>query len=122
MDEKREPPTKAPEILDGQATSKSDIEWRRFELDKERLNLEIRKERTAKLQIGLPIALAFVAIMAGSMTEYFRFNLQRQDINGRVELFKKLTEHKTDAEEIKRTYKEIFPRDATRMERHDDMP
>ena len=123
-----------------------DIERERLELDRQRLNLDVEshetsknldserivleksKERTAKLQIGLPVLVTILALAFSAFNEYRRSaeaqNLQRMQYElqynqavssyneGRLELFKRMTEHTTDVGEVKKTYAEIFPNDS----------
>ena len=128
-----------------------DLERERFELDKQRLRLETEshetsrkqeaerlileksKERTAKLQISLPILVSILALAFSSIGEYRRSaeaqNLQRlqyelqynQAVSSynqtRIELFKRLTERTTDSAEVKKTFAEVFPNDYKELEK-----
>src|SRR3982074_228861 len=90
------------------AERKSDIERERLELDKQRLNLDVErvileksKERTAKLQAILPILVSIVAIAFSGWGEYRRSALQYNQAvssynEGRLELFRRMTEHTVD--------------------------
>jgi len=125
MDDTKQPPENPLDIASGTARE-SDIEWQKLELDKERLRLEIRKERTAKLQLILPIVVSLVAITFGAFSEYVRsrqaerlqeaqYFLRRMELerkDGRLELFKKLTEPGINKEAVLATYAEMFPQDA----------
>ncbi len=93
---------------------KTDVERERFELDEQRLNLDIErialeklKERTAKLQVSLPILVSIVAIAFSGWSEYRRsviqYNQGASSYNqGRLELFKRMTERTADSGEMKK--------------------
>ena len=118
---------------------KIDIERERLELDKQRLKLDVEahesskkldaerivleksKERTAKLQIVLPILISVFAIGLSIWTATLQYRLQYiQAVSSynetRLELFKRLTEHTTDSGEVKKTYAQIFPNDSKILE------
>jgi hypothetical protein len=102
----------------------SDIEWQRLELEKarlkldtERVALEKAKDRTTKLQIGLPLLVSILALAFTAFNErqrsWLEFNKAASSYNeGRYELFRRRTEHKTDPTEIMSIYAEIFPNDS----------
>jgi hypothetical protein len=133
-----------------QEPRESDIEREKLELDKQRLKLEIEahetakkldferitleksKERTAKLQIGLPILVSILALFFNTFNEYrrseearWRQELQQLEMrlqaeqnfkDQRLELFKKMAQDVTDATELKKLYSELFPQDAKELD------
>jgi hypothetical protein len=113
---------------------KIDIELERLELDKQRLKLDVEsqetskrldaaridleksKERTAKLQILLPLLVSVFAIGLSVWTAWLQYKLQYNSAvssynQTRLELFKKMTERTIDSTELKTIYAEIFPND-----------
>ena len=109
-----------------------DIERERLELDKRRLRLDIEaheasktldterialeksRERTAKLQMVLPLLISVFAIGLGIWTAILQYRLQyAQTVSSynqtRLELFKRLSELTNDSAEVKKAYAEIFP-------------
>lgn len=100
----------------------SDIESRklrsdRLELAKERVALAKAKDRTTKLQIGLPMLVSILALAFTAFNErqrsWLEFNKAASSYNeGRYELFRKMAANTSDPNEIKRIYAEIFPNDS----------
>ena len=104
------------------------IERAKLELDKQRLALEKSMQRTAWLQTVVPVLFSLVAIGISSWSEYRRFQetqvLQKMQYDlqynqavssynqGRIELFKELTEHAKSADDVRKVYGEIFVRDS----------
>ena len=90
-------------------------------LDTERIALEKSRERTAKLQMVLPLLVSVFAISLGIWTATLQYRLQyAQTVSSynqtRLELFKRLSELTNDSAEVKKAYAEIFPNDSRLLE------
>jgi hypothetical protein len=97
-------------------------------LNTESIALDKSKEWTTKLQIGLPVFLSILALAFSFISEDRRtkvaqalqqrqfeeqYNLMVNSYKeGRLELFRRMSEHVTDGAEIKKIYADIFPRDS----------
>ena len=112
------------------------IQRERLELDKKRFDFDVEhlrsteksKERTTKWQMVLPFLFSLVVIVINALIESYRSaqagNLQKMQYElqynqavssynaGRIELFRKMTQGATSADEIMKVYKEVFPRDS----------
>lgn len=93
-----------------------ELERERLKLDSDRVALEKAKERTAKLQLALPILISILALGFNALSERQRSQLEYYRVvssydDGRLELFKRMTEHQADKNEIMKSYAEIFARD-----------
>jgi hypothetical protein len=110
------------------------FEREKLELEKQRLQLDIRKERTSRIQIALPVVVSVIAILASSYGQYqqsrnslylqaAQLDLQyrqldqerKKRLEARLELFKKLTVGVSDLQSVKGIYTELFPEDAKFM-------
>ena len=89
----------------------------RLELAKMKVAVAKAKDRTAKLQISLPILVSILALTLSALNErqrsWIEFNRAASSYNeGRYELFRKMTASTSDPNEIRRIYAEIFPNDS----------
>jgi len=87
--------------------SELDIERQKLELDRARLDLEIKRDRTTKLAITLPLGISVIAILLAPVFQAYN-SRQTTQYQMRIELFKKLTEHEADQQTIIRTFDELF--------------
>ena len=61
----------------------------------------------------LPLVLSVIAIVITGIGEYRRSVEAKSTYNqGRIELFRQMTQHGVSGDQIKQIYKEIFPRDS----------
>lgn len=90
-------------------------------LDSERILLEKSKERTARLQLVLPLLISVFAIGLGIWTATLQYRLQYvQAVSSynetRLELFKLLANNASDNARVKQAYIEVFPNDWATLE------
>ena len=69
--------------------------------------------KTEAFQKHLPLILSLIAILVTGYGEYRRSVEAKSTYNqGRIELFRQLTQRPATNEQINEIYKEVFPRDA----------
>jgi hypothetical protein len=116
-----------------------ELDRKRLELDRQRLKLDVEahetskqlhlekilleksKERTARLQLILPVLISIFAIGLGIWTATLQYRLQyAQAVSSynetRLELFKSLVLHPTDTAGVKQAYIDTFPNDSKTLE------